>query len=131
MKNTTKGKVIKGVAVGIDVLCPLAATLTQFPVWVDKSAEATVSGLFVLFAALSAIPLFRQIKEFVKSPSAPIVWCVLFLLFVSLQSIISEMVIVCFWGMLSNLVGAGIYKLGDYVQGRSGDKENDKSRKEE
>lgn len=131
MKNTTKGKVIKGVAVGIDVLCPLAATLTQFPVWVDKSAEATVSGLFVLFAALSAIPLFRQIKEFVKSPSAPIVWCVLFLLFVSLQSIISEMVIVCFWGMLSNLVGAGIYKLGDYVQDRSGDKENDKSRKEE
>lgn len=118
MKNVTKGKVIKGVAVGIDVLGPFVATLTQFPVWVDKSAEATMSGLFLVFAALSVIPFFKQIKAFIKSPSVWVLWCVLFVFFVALQSIISEMLVVCFWGMVANIIGAVIYKIGDHVQGK-------------
>ena len=32
MKNTTKGKVIKGAALTIDVAAPLVATICQFPV---------------------------------------------------------------------------------------------------
>lgn len=131
MKNSTKGRLIKGVAMGIDVLCPLTATLTQFPVWVEKSAEATVSGIFILLAVLSAVPLLKQIKAFIKSPSAWGIWCVLFVVFVALRSIISEMVIVCFWGMLSNVVGACIYKLGDYIQNRSDAAEGKKPRKGE
>lgn len=118
MKNVTKGKVIKGVAVGIDVLGPFIATLTQFPVWVDKSAEATMSGLFLVFAALSVIPFFKQIKAFIKSPSVWVLWCVLFVFFVALQSIISEMLVVCFWGMVANIIGTVIYKIGDHVQGK-------------
>ena len=119
MKNITKGKVIKGVAVVIDVLGPFIATLTQFPVWVDKSAEATMSGLFLVFAALSVIPFFKQIKAFIKSPSVWVLWCVLFVFFVALQSIISEMLVVCFWGMVANIIGTVIYKIGDHVQGKS------------
>ena len=115
MKNATKGKVIKAVAVIIDVLGPFIATLTQFPVWIDKSAEATMSGLFVVFAALSVIPLLRQIKAFIKSPSVWVIWVVLFVFFIALQSIISEMLVVCFWGMVANIVGAGVYKLGEYI----------------
>lgn len=115
MKNATKGKIIKGIAVGIDVLGPLIATLSQFPVWVDKSAESTVSGLFLIFAFASAIPFFKQIKAFIKSPSVWVLWCVLFVFFVALQNIIDEMVIVCFVGMIANIVGAGVYKLGAYI----------------
>lgn len=118
MKNATKGKVIKGGAIGIDVLGPFIATLTQFPVWIDKSAEATMSGLFVVFAALSVIPLLRQIKAFIKSPSVWVIWVVLFVFFIALQSIISEMLVVCFWGMVANIVGAGVYKLGEYIGSR-------------
>lgn len=130
MKNATKGKVIKGVAVGIDVLGPFIATLTQFPIWVDKSAEATMSGLFLVFAALSVIPFFKQIKAFIKSPSAWAIWVVLFVFFVALQSIISEMLIVCFWGMVANIIGAVIYKVGDYIQSRP-DKTEETDVKEE
>ena len=49
MKNVTKGKIIKTVAICIDVVVPLIATITQMPIWVDMSAEATISGLFVIF----------------------------------------------------------------------------------
>lgn len=127
MKNATKGKIIKGVAVAIDVAVPLIATLTQFPVWIEKSSEATVSGLFLVFAVLAVIPLFKQIKEFMKSPSVWILWCVLYVLLVVLQSIIAEMVKICFAGMIANIIGAGIYKLGAYI----GSKEDTLSKREE
>lgn len=115
MRNATKGKIIKGCAVGLDVVAPLAATFTQFPIWVEQSSEATMSGLFLVFAFLSALPFIKQIKAYFKSPSVWVVWVVLFVLFVCLRNIINEMIVVCFVGMLANIVGAGIYKIGKIV----------------
>ena len=117
MTRSTQGKIVKGAAIGIDVLAPLAATFTQFPVWVERSSGATVSGLFLLFAMLSAIPFYKQIKEYMKSPSAPIVWTVIFTFLILLRNIIDEMVIVCFVGMLANILGAGLYNLGKIIGG--------------
>ena len=122
MTKAALGKIVKGSAIGLDVGGPLIATLTQFPIWVEKSSEATVSGLFLLFALLSAIPLAKQIKEFIKSPSVWVLWIVLFAFFIMLRNIIDEMVIVCFVGMLSNIVGAGIYKVGNIIEGEEKNK---------
>lgn len=116
MTRLTKGKIIRYIAVGVDVLVPLGATISQFPVWVDRSAKATVSGLFVVFALLSCLPFWRQIKEYLKSPSIAVLWTVAFFLFLTLQSIIDEMVVVCFLGMISNAIGAGIYKIGAVIE---------------
>lgn len=116
MTKSALGKIVKGSAIGLDVCGPFVATITQFPIWVEKSSEATVSGLFLMFAILSAIPLAKQIKEFIKSPSVWVLWIVLFAFFVVLRNIIDEMVIVCFVGMLSNIVGAGIYKVGNIIE---------------
>lgn len=118
MKNAVKGNIIKGVAVCVDVAVPLAATLTQFPIWVNRSSEATMSGLFLLFAMLSCLPFMKQIKAYMKSPAVWSVWCILFVLFVLLRNIIDEMLIVCFFGMIANLAGAGIYKIGAIVGGK-------------
>lgn len=118
MKNATKGRIIKGVAVCVDVAVPLSATITQFPIWIDRSSEATISGLFLLFAMLSCLPFLKQIKAYMKSPAVWSVWCILFALFVLLRNIIDEMLIVCFFGMIANLVGAGIYKIGKIVGGK-------------
>jgi hypothetical protein len=122
MTKAALGKIVKGSAIGLDVGGPLIATLTQFPIWVEKSSEATVSGLFLLFALLSAIPLAKQIKEFIKSPSVWVLWIVLFAFFIMLRNIIDEMVIVCFVGMLSNIVGTGIYKVGNIIEGEEKNK---------
>lgn len=115
MTNRTKGNIIKAIAVTIDVTVPLAATLTQFPLWVEKSSEATMSGLFLMFALISCLPFIKQIKEFFKSPSVWVLWVVLLVLFVCLRNIINEMIVVCFFGAVSNLVGSGIYKIGTVI----------------
>lgn len=114
MQRTTKGKILKISALVLDVGAPLAATVSQFPVWVDRSAGATVSGLFVLFALLSAIPFFKQIKAYFKSPSVWVMWCIILVALVALRAIIDEIIVICLIGAAANVIGAGLYKLGDH-----------------
>lgn len=115
MRNATKGRIIKGGALMIDVGVPLAATLSQFPVWVEESAEASVSGLFIVFAFISCLPFLKQIRAYLKSPSAWVVWVVLFVAMIALRSIIDQMIVVCFAGAVANVAGAGIYHIGTLV----------------
>lgn len=112
MTNATKGKILKNSAVVIDVAVPLIATLAHFPIWVEKSSEATMSGLFLIFAFLSCIPFIKQILAYFKSPAVWVMWCIFFVLFVVLRNIIDEMVIISFAGLVANLIGAIIYKIG-------------------
>lgn len=118
MTCATKGKIIKASAVALDVLVPFIVTLTQFPVWIEKSSEATISGIFIVFAFLSCIPFIKQIKKYMKSPSVWVMWVILFILLTCLQAIISEMVIVCFFGAIANTAGAGLYKIGSIVENK-------------
>jgi len=112
MTNKAKGNILKGVAIGIDVSVPLAATFSQFPVWVERSSSATISGLFLVFAFFSILPFIKQIRNWLKSPSVEIFWLIAFVLFVALRSIIEEMVIICFFGAISNSLGAVLYRFG-------------------
>lgn len=123
MKNVTKGRIIKGSALCIDVGVPLAATISRFPIWVEESAESSMSGLFLVFAFLSCLPFLKQIREYFKSPSAWVVWVILFALFVALRNIIDQMVVVCFAGAVANVIGAFIYHIGTGI-GNKPDKED-------
>lgn len=114
MQRTTKGKILKVSALVIDVGAPLAATISQFPVWVDRSAEATISGIFILFAFLSMIPFLKQIIAYFKSPSAWLMWCVILVALIALSAIINEAIIICAIGAVANIIGAGLYKLGNH-----------------
>lgn len=116
MKNTTKGKVVKGAAITIDVSAPLIATICQFPIWVQKSSSATISGVFLVFAFLSCIPFLKQIKAWLKSPSVPILWCVFLVLFTLLRNIIDQMWIICLIGVISNCAGSILYKIGNTIE---------------
>ena len=58
-----KRQALKALALAIDVGGPLVATMTQFPLWIERSAEATVSGLFVVFAILSAVPAYTAARR--------------------------------------------------------------------
>lgn len=115
MSDKAKSRALKVTALTIDVSAPLIATLTQFPIWIEKSAEATVSGVFLLLAFLSCIPFLKHIKRFLKSPSIPIVWLVLFIMLTMLNNIINQMIVVAFIGVISNTIGTCIYKWGDKI----------------
>lgn len=115
MTNKTKGIIIRWIAIMIDIIPPVIATLTQFKVWVTKSDKAVVSGLAIIMLALSCIPFMRQIKEFLKSPSNWVMWIAVFVMFIILDGIVSEMKAVALVGMIANIVGAAIYKFGTQI----------------
>ncbi len=118
MKNATKGKLIKAGAIGLDVAAPLITTLSMFPIWVERSSEATVSGLFLVFAFLSCIPFAKWLLAYFKSPDAWVMWCIVFVLLSVLSNIIKEMLVVAGVGALANVTGAVIYKIGDVVSAK-------------
>ena len=118
MTNRFKGKLIRYGAVALDVGAPLIATMTQFPVWVDKSADATVSGMFLFLATLCCIPFFRQLKEVMKNPANPVFWIIVVGILISLRKIIDEMILVGVVAAIANITGSFIYKWGQAVEAR-------------
>ena len=90
----------------------------HFPVWVERSAEATLSGMFLVLALISAIPLMRVILRSMKTPAAWMIWTLMFLGLFGLREIINEMVVITFAGMCANLAGAVIHKLGGALAGK-------------
>ena len=113
MSNTVKGRILHISALVVDIVPPLVATLTQFPVWVEHSSEATISGIVLLLAFICCLPFIKQIIAYFKSPSIPVVWAIIYIALVMLQSIINQMVIVSFIGLIANVIGAALYKWGD------------------
>ena len=118
MTRQTKGNLLKYAGLGLDVGAPLVATLTQFPVMIERSAGATVSGLFVMFALLSGIPLVKHFGKSIKTPSMPVALSICFIALLALRSIIDEVIIVCAVGAISNFAGAFLYKKGESVAGK-------------
>ena len=126
LTRKTKGRILQGFALGLDVGAPLIATLTQFPAWIERSAESTVSGLFVVFALLSAIPLFKHFKEIFKSPSITLLWGIALALFIALRNIIDEMIIICLVGVISNFLGGYVYRKGKTLTDKETKDEEDR-----
>lgn len=118
MTNKTKGKVIKASAVGVDVVPVMVATLFQFPIWIQRDARSTVSGVFVLLMILACVPFYKQLRELFKSPSAWLMWGVAFAVMLVLRNIIDEMLPVCLVGLICNTCGEFLYKYGKTVEER-------------
>lgn len=116
MKNSTKGFILKTTAIVIDVAVPVVATLTQFPLWVEHSAEATMSGMCLVLIGLSVIPFFKVLKEYFKSPSSWVIFGLIFMFLLLLRSILDQMLIVSFAGFVANIIGAALYGIGNNLQ---------------
>ncbi|MBR2342993.1 MAG: hypothetical protein IKA64_01920 [Clostridia bacterium] len=113
MRRQTKYAILNISALLLCIAPPAAVTLIQFPLWVEKGRGATVSGLAVFLLFICAIPFFRTLKEYFKSPSAKMIWFVSLLVLWLLRTIIDEMVIVCAVGFVSNCIGALFFKWRD------------------
>ena len=115
MSNRAKGNILRALALVIDVGAPLTATAMHFPVWVERSAEATLSGIFVFLALISIIPLIKVVGHALKSPAAWMIWTLLFCVFAGLRVIIDEMLVISLVGMMANVAGAVLHKIGTAI----------------
>lgn len=118
MKNKTKGNIIKWVSIILCVGAPLAATLSQFPVWIATSDRATISGIVFVLLFISCLPFIRVIKEKLKSPAAWLVWTILAVLTILLANIIFQMRFVCIVGAVSNGIGALLFKWAEHISNK-------------
>lgn len=116
MTNKTKATLLKIGALTLDVGVPLAVTLSYFPLWVQKSSEATVSGLAVVFILLCLIPAMRVIKKRLSSPSAWMIWTFLAVALIMLDSIIDQALVISTFGAIANCIGAALYKIGEKIE---------------
>ncbi len=70
-----------------------------------------ISGFSLLLLVLAAAPLFNVIKRMLRTPSAPVLWFIIFIAFLMLSRIADEMTVISFVGLVSNLLGAVFFRL--------------------
>lgn len=112
--NKRKARIAKITATLTATVPPFVATCTQFPMWVEHSSKATMSGLFLVLAVISCLPFLKQIKEYAKSPASWAVWGVILVSLILIRNIINQMIIVAGVGLISNLISTGIFKISDH-----------------
>lgn len=110
-KNNAKGKFLL-ILLGylFSVGAPLLATLSCFPLWRTRGGEAVLAGGTLLLCALSALPIFRALKQHLRSPAVWTLWLFALLFFLVVESIASEMSAICLFGLLGNLIGALFFR---------------------
>lgn len=118
--NGTKAKgrqiIMKLSGLAFCILPPAICTLCYFPFWRERPASL-ISGAVVLLIIISGIPLFKFLKKQFGSPSAPVIWFAMLVIFSIAKSICDEIIIISFAGLLGNLLGAIIFKLEKKYEG--------------
>lgn len=111
MYDTKKQLILRILGLIISVIPPAIAVISFFPIWREGGAEVMLSGLALCLLLISAIPLFRTVKSVLRSPSAPIIWFIVFILFFALSKIADDITVIAFVGFVSNLIGAIFFNL--------------------
>lgn len=111
MANGIKRTVLTVAGILLSVGVPTAVTLTYFPLWYSEGSEKLLSGGILLILLICAVPLFKLIKKLIATPSAPVMWLLIFILFGMISKIADEITVIAFWGFISNTAGSILFKL--------------------
>ena len=98
------------------VLPPLIAGIVKLPsIVVQKNAESTLSGVFVLAIICAAVPIYKAVIKLVKSPNAAVICWILFGLIALVDTMspqtISALKAVFAFAAIGNTIGAICFKL--------------------
>ena len=99
------------------VLPPTLATLEHCPLWLGRG-ESALSLLALCLLALAAIPLFRIFRAHLRSPSAWLVWFLLWLFLTVSAPIFTAVRTIALISFPTSLAGALCFRLA------KGDKES-------
>ena len=101
---------------GLSVLPPVFATLECFPIWAAEGGETVVSGLTAILLCLSALPLFRILREKLRSPSPFLLWLFLWALFSCLRRVIDGICTVALVAFPTAFLGAVFFRLSRWLK---------------
>lgn len=116
MTRHRKGVIWYYVGIVVSVVAPLITALTQFPVWTEKVPKTQLGGMFIFTALLSCIPFLKHIRMQLKTPSAVMVWAILFLICWSMNKIIEQLYLIALVGLIANVIGAILCAVGNRLR---------------
>lgn len=119
MQSSTKATILKLAGLILSIVPPAACALFYFPLWLGERASA-LSVMSIMVLSLCSIPFWRVIKQAFRSPSAWMLWLVIFLFTSLFESICAGLRVVALVGCLAGAVGALLF----YFARRVGEKTN-------
>lgn len=105
-----KKGVLKLIGLILATIPTAAAVIMYFPLWQERGSEFCLSGIACVLLLLAAIPAIRYAREKGKSPSAYVMWLILFIIFYSLSKIAHEMTVISLVGFVSNLAASFFFR---------------------
>lgn len=97
------------------VLPPALVVLDQYPL---MTTSARLSGLAVILLVLCAVPLWRHLKELLKSPSAWLMWGIVLLFCLVVKAVLEELTLVAMIAFPSSVIGAVLFYLAKKVEAK-------------
>ena len=109
--NPSKRLLFNALGMAISVIPVTVSIFSYFPLWISRQDASLLSGISLILIVLAAVPIYKQLKQAMHSPSAPLMWFFFFLLFLLLSRIADEMTVISFVGFITNLIGSVFFKL--------------------
>ena len=115
VKDKTKIKplILRGLGLILCTVPVFWAVISYFPLWREAGGGRLLSGGALLLVILAWVPLFRFIKRLIASPSAYMMWLIIFIVFFMLSKIAEEMTVISFVGFVGNALGAVCFKFSE------------------
>lgn len=108
--NPTKRLLFNALGLIVSVIPVTAAIISYFPVWARRGDASILSGMSLILVAIAMLPLYKHVRESLRSPSAPMMWFFSFLVFLLLSRIADEMTVISFVGFVTNVIGSLCFK---------------------
>jgi len=109
--NPAKRLLFNSLGLGICIIPVVVAILSYFPLWLAREDASVLSGLAVLLITAALVPMYKYLGNILRSPSAPLMWFAVFIVFLFLSKIANEMTVISFVGFTTNLIGSLFFKL--------------------
>ena len=108
--NPAKRLFFNSLGLGICIIPVVVAILSYFPLWLAREDASVLSGLAVLLITAALVPMYKYLGSILRSPSAPLMWFAVFIVFLFLSKIANEMTVISFVGFTTNLIGSLFFK---------------------
>ena len=100
-------------ACAVCIAPPLIATLNSFPLFIERSSSATVSGLSLILFICCSMPLVKLAGKHINSPASPVLWIVVFAISTMMKNIIDEVCMISLIGLCSGGASFFLFKFTD------------------
>ena len=115
--NPTKRLLYNAIGLAISIIPVSIAILSYYPIWAKRDDSSLLSGLSLILIAVALVPLYKHIRQALRSPSAPLMWFFTFAVFFLLSRIADEMTVIYFVGFVTNVIGSLFFKVARRLGG--------------